>query len=199
LLLEKDPRPPFRCLSQWGALTILIPNLKWEKTHETFFGHLLRTRVKGDPLLLRLLILLHALPFPKAVGSLGHLMFPRSMIDQVEQALLLLVRLRQGTLTLESAKKAQAKKWSPEVTVFLNQAMRIRMLFPKKEAIEDWRHFQDSRPCLSGQDMRNMGYKPGPLFKQMFEALRQARWEGKLRTREEEVRFLNASFPLNGS
>ena len=43
-----------------------------------------------------------------------------------------------------------------------------------------------------------LGYKPGPLFTRIFDALRQARWEGKLRTREEEIRFLTHTFPLNG-
>ena len=47
-------------------------------------------------------------------------------------------------------------------------------------------------------DIRDLGYKPGPLFTRIFDALLQARWEGKLRTREEEIRFLTQSFPRNG-
>ena len=89
LLMEKDPRPAFRLLSQWGALTFLVPNLKWEKSHETFFGHAGRQAKSEDTLLLRLLVLLHAIPFPKAVGSLGHLMFPQKTIEQIDTALTL--------------------------------------------------------------------------------------------------------------
>jgi len=34
------------------------------------------------------------------------------------------------------------------------------------------------------------------VFTKIFEALRQARWEGKLRTREEEIRFIQYTFPM---
>ena len=198
LLMEKDPRPAFRLLSQWGALPYLIPNLKWEKSHDILFGHFLKSKTKGDQLTLRLLILLHALPFPKAVGSLGHLMFPQKLIEQIEQTLQLFVRLRQGQLTLQDAKRAKARPMTPEVSAFLSETLRIRSLFPRKQPQQEWQRFQDSAPCLSGQEVRDLGYKPGPLFTRIFDALRQARWEGKLRTREEEIRFLTDTFPLNG-
>jgi tRNA nucleotidyltransferase (CCA-adding enzyme) len=198
LLMEKDPRPAFRLLDQWEALSYFVPNLQWEKSHDALFGHFLKAKPKGDPLLLRLLILLHALPFPKAVGSLGHLMFPQKMIEQIEQALLLFVRLRQGTLSLADAKGAEGRAMAPEVQQFLNEAVRLKSMFPKKQPVHDWRRFQDSTPCLSGRDIRDLGYKPGPLFTRIFDALRQARWEGKLRTREEEIRFLTHTFPING-
>ncbi len=198
LLMEKDPRPAFRLLAQWGALAYLIPNLKWEKSHDLLFGHFIKAKTKGDPLVLRLLILLHALPVPKAVGSLGHLMFPQKRIEQIEQALQLFVRLRQGQLTLHDAKRASSRTLSPEVVTFLDEAVRVRAMFPRKQPVQDWRRFQESTPCLSGQDVRDLGYKPGPLFTRIFDALRQARWEGKLRTREEEIRFLTHTFPRNG-
>jgi tRNA nucleotidyltransferase (CCA-adding enzyme) len=198
LLMEKDPRPAFRLLSQWGALTALIPNLKWEKSHDLLFGHFLKAKPKGDVLLLRLLILLHALPFPKAVGSLAHLMFPQKMIEQIEEALLIFVRLRQGLLTLQDAQRSSGKPLSADVVTFLNDAVRLRSVFPRERPAQDWRRFQDSTPCLSGRDIRDLGYKPGPVFTRIIDALRQARWEGKLRTREEEIRFLTHTFPKNG-
>jgi len=199
LLMEKDPRPAFRLLAQWSALTFLVPNLKWEKSHELFFGQLIRSRTKGDPLMMRLLVLVHAIPSPKAVGSLEHLMFPEAMIQQIEQALHVLACLRNGTLTPKEAQATQRRPMSGEVKTFLEKAMRIKAIVPKKEPVEQWQRLQDSAPCLSGRDIRDLGYKPGPVFTRIFDALRQARWEGKLRTREEEIRFLMLAFPLNGS
>ena len=198
LLMEKDPRPSFRLLSQWGALALLIPNLKWEKSHELLFGRFIKGKPVKDPLLLRLLILLHALPFPKAVGSLAHLMFPQKLIEQIERALHVLVRLRQGVLSLQDARRMEGRPLAPEVITFLNEAVRTRLMFPRKQPLQEWRRFQESAPRLSGRDIRDLGYKPGPLFTRIFDALRQARWEGKLRTREEEIRFLTQTFPLNG-
>ncbi len=197
ILMEKDPRSALRLLAHWGALNALLPNLKWEKSHDQLFGHFIKGKQKGDVLMLRMLILLHAMPIPKAVGSLAHLMFPQKMIEPIEHALQVLTRLREGALTLQDAKKMNTKTLPPEVSTFLSEAIRIRAMFPKKQ-IQEWQRFQDSEPCLTGRDIRDMGYKPGPLFTRIFDALRQARWEGKLRTREEEIRFLTHTFPING-
>ena len=196
LLMEKDPRPAFRLLSQWGGLTFLIPNLKWEKSHDTFFGHLIRQPEKESSLMLRLLILLHAIPFSKAIGNLEHLMFPQKMIEQIELALTLLGRMKEGTLTVADMHKSAKRPLPQEVRSFLSKAVKIKAIVPKKDALTDWGKFHDSAPCLSGRDVRDLGYKPGPVFTKIFEALREARWDGKLRTREEEIRFLQHTFPI---
>lgn len=196
LLMESDPRPAFRLLSQWGALSFLIPNLKWEKSHDVFFGQIIRQPKNDDTLMLRLLVLVHALPFPKAVGSLGHLMFPQKMIEPIESALTLLSQMRDGTLSFKDLKKNAKRPLPPAVKAFIQKAVKIKALAPAKKVVEEWRRFENSAPCLTGQDVRDLGYKPGPVFSKMFDALRQARWEGKLRTREEEIRFLQNVFPL---
>jgi tRNA nucleotidyltransferase (CCA-adding enzyme) len=196
LLMEKDPRPALRLLSEWNALSFLVPNLKWEKSHETFFAQLIRQPEKEDALTLRLLVLLHAIPFPKAVGSLGHLMFPQKMTEQIELALSIVAKMRDGGFPFSELQKNSKRPLPPYVKAFVNKAVKLKALAPKKEALEDWEKFQDSAPCLTGRDVRDLGYKPGPLFTKIFDALRQARWEGKLRTREEEIRFLEHTFPM---
>ncbi len=196
LLMEEDPRPMFRLLSQWGALSFLVPNLKWEKTHDTLFGHVLKQPEKTDTLLLRLLVLMHAIPFTKAVGSLGHLMFPQKTIDHVESALNILTRIKEGSFTSTDLKMLARKPLPAEIKYFVSQALKLKSLVPRKGVDVDWQRYQDSAPTLTGQDVRDLGYKPGPVFTKIFDALREARWEGKLRTREEEIRFIQHSFPL---
>jgi tRNA nucleotidyltransferase (CCA-adding enzyme) len=183
-------------LSQWGALSFLVPNLKWEKPHETFFSQILRQPINEGTLALRLLVLLHATPAPKAVGSLGHLMFPQKMIEQIEAAITLLSQLRDGSLSYKDLLKSGRRPLPPEFKAFIGKAVKVKTLAPKRKAVVDWERFQDSAPCLTGQDVRDLGYKPGPIYTKIFDALRQARWEGKLRTREEEIRFLQRTFPI---
>jgi len=196
LLMEPDPRPSFRLLSQWGALSFLIPNLRWEKSHDAFFGQLIRQPEKECTLMLRLLVLLHAIPFSKAIGNLEHLMFPQKMIEQIEQALTFVARMKDGSLSFADMQKTTKRPLPQEVRAFIAKAVKVKALSPKKEMLVDWERFQDSAPCLSGRDVRDLGYKPGPVFTKIFDALRQARWEGKLRTREEEIRFLQHTFPI---
>jgi tRNA nucleotidyltransferase (CCA-adding enzyme) len=196
LLMEVDPRPALRLLSQWGGLHFLVSNLKWGKTHDTFFGQLLRRPVKGDVLFMRLLVLLHTIPFAKAVGSLSHLMFPQKTIEMVELALQLLSRIREGGVSPNELKSVTRKAAAPEVKLFVARALKLKALAPRKGAGKDWQRYEDSAPTLTGQDVRDLGYKPGPIFTKIFDALRLARWEGKLRTREEEIRFIQHTFPI---
>lgn len=195
LVLERTAPLAFQCLEEWGALTFLVPGLHWDKTHEFFFRQLLQKSPKGDGLTLRLMTLLHNMPYPRACGSLRHLQFSKSLTRTVEQALLLLVRLRQGTLTSQSS---TFKGLRIEASEFLHLALTQKSLFPKRDAAATttlWKRFEESEPALKGKDILGLGYRPGPSFSRMLEALRQARWEGKLRTREEEIRFLIDNFP----
>jgi tRNA nucleotidyltransferase (CCA-adding enzyme) len=195
LITEKDPRPAFRMLAEWNALEFLVANVHWDKSHEALLGHVLKADARLDSLLLRVMALMHLVPLPKAVGVLSHLMFPQSLVSQVEQALQLLSQLREGNLSPKMKARAQ-RPLSGEIKFFIEQALRVKGLLPFKKPLEQWQRFEDSAPCLSGRDLRDLGYKPGPKFKQMFDAVREARWQGKLRTREEEIQFLLRTFPV---
>ena len=51
-----------------------------------------------------------------------------------------------------------------------------------------------SEPSLSGDDLVKMGLDPGPVFKSVFNALREARVMGRVNTREEEVALVEERF-----
>jgi tRNA nucleotidyltransferase (CCA-adding enzyme) len=53
-------------------------------------------------------------------------------------------------------------------------------------------------PLLNGDDLKQLGYRPGPPFKKMLEALLLARLDGLTSTRDEEIAFLQEHFPLSG-
>jgi tRNA nucleotidyltransferase (CCA-adding enzyme) len=64
-----------------------------------------------------------------------------------------------------------------------------------------------TRCMLKGRDLKSMGLKPGPLYKRVFEDLLGARLNGFVRTREDEIRYVEerfgdrmekASVPVNG-
>jgi tRNA nucleotidyltransferase (CCA-adding enzyme) len=48
---------------------------------------------------------------------------------------------------------------------------------------------------LTGADLQALGYQPGPQFRDIFQRLREGRLDGWLRSREEEVAFLQREFP----
>jgi len=50
-------------------------------------------------------------------------------------------------------------------------------------------------PLLRGHDLIELGYRPGPAMGEMLSALEEEQLEGRLRSREEAVRWLKRHFP----
>jgi tRNA nucleotidyltransferase (CCA-adding enzyme) len=50
--------------------------------------------------------------------------------------------------------------------------------------------YRNVRPLLNGRDLKRLGLKPGPIFKKTLELLRDARLDGKLKTKQDEVAFV---------
>jgi tRNA nucleotidyltransferase (CCA-adding enzyme) len=51
------------------------------------------------------------------------------------------------------------------------------------------------RPQVRGQDLLDLGYRPGPRFKEIFNLLLERKLAGDLRSKEEEIAFLRSRFP----
>jgi poly(A) polymerase len=68
------------------------------------------------------------------------------------------------------------------------------------------RHFLAETPpeqvrpirLLTGDDLNEMGYPPGPQFQKMLAAVEDAQLEGTLASREDAIAFLRAHYPLTG-
>lgn len=48
-----------------------------------------------------------------------------------------------------------------------------------------------NRPQVTGKDIKQLGFRPGPVFKEALDALWQARLDGQVNTREEELAFVS--------
>jgi len=51
-------------------------------------------------------------------------------------------------------------------------------------------------PLLTGDDLIAQGYTPGPLFKEMLQAIEDAQLEGRIHTHAEALQLLRELFPL---
>jgi tRNA nucleotidyltransferase (CCA-adding enzyme) len=50
--------------------------------------------------------------------------------------------------------------------------------------------YRGMRPLLKGGDLKAMGLKPGPVFRETLDALRDARLNGEVTTREDEISYV---------
>jgi tRNA nucleotidyltransferase (CCA-adding enzyme) len=55
-------------------------------------------------------------------------------------------------------------------------------------------HLRQVHSLLRGSDLLSMGIEPGPVYREVFEQLLAERLDGKLLTREDEVRFVTRHF-----
>jgi len=47
---------------------------------------------------------------------------------------------------------------------------------------------------LNGKDLKGMGFQPGPLYKEIFDSLLEARLTNLISTKKDEVRFVKETF-----
>lgn len=196
ILEEPDPRPALKLLWKWGAWMFWSPRWTWNN----FVDKGLKAEREKPALtdgpapvegvagasglssraLFRLLALCQSSAPDRAQDDLRVLEFPKAVTETVRQALLILEKLQAGQGDVVSPAKL-----SPAVQAFLKLSLKD----PKR--LSQW---QASEPLLTGKDLQDLGYAPGPLYGKIFEALRAARLEGRLRTRAEEIGFVLERF-----
>jgi poly(A) polymerase len=60
------------------------------------------------------------------------------------------------------------------------------------------REVLDPPPLITGNDLKALGLKPGPEFKRLLDAVREAQLDGELRTREDALARVRALSPGSG-
>jgi tRNA nucleotidyltransferase (CCA-adding enzyme) len=51
------------------------------------------------------------------------------------------------------------------------------------------------RPLMTGRNLKEMGYEPGPIFGAILKSLREARLDGFVKNLDEEKKFVTTFFP----
>jgi len=50
------------------------------------------------------------------------------------------------------------------------------------------------RPVLTGQDLKRLGFPPGPTYRRILDLLLEGRLEGRLRSRDDEINLVQQRF-----
>jgi tRNA nucleotidyltransferase (CCA-adding enzyme) len=175
LLEERDPRPALRLLSRWGAWNAWSPHWQWRPSFETAWPS-----PGPEPVLYGLLTLCEGSAPQEAVADLRALEFPGASAETVRRVLAWRAPLRKG-----GPGDAPPARLSPAESRFLRRAVGAKLV----------RRWGQSAPLLDGDDLRRLGYPPGPLYHEVLRSLRSARWRGEVRTRADETRHVIDNFP----
>lgn len=207
LFLETEPLKAVKRLSELDLLRFIHPQLKVTKELEEIFENIQETFAWFKLLFLEeelnkahlfLMALIETLKLHEREKVLQRLSVPQraktEMLEGVKQSESALqglqdtpgltekvayhtlqpLSLQTILFTIAKAKDKRQKKY---ISLYLTTLRRIN-------------------PSLKGKDLRVMGYRPGPLYNKILGAILDERLEGKIKSREEEVRFVRERFPV---
>jgi tRNA nucleotidyltransferase (CCA-adding enzyme) len=61
----------------------------------------------------------------------------------------------------------------------------------KKSISHYFTHLRNVKISVGGKDLENLGLNPGPIYREILEAVLDAKLDGNLKTRNDELAFIN--------
>ncbi len=205
LFFETEPLKAIVGLSELDLLKFIHPHLTltsaleetFEAIQETFaWFELLFIEDELSKSHLFLMALFEGLKTQECEKALQRLSVPTRARKEI------LVGIKQSKTTLLKLKMSMKEK---DIYYTLKPLSLLTILFAiakakdkeQKKAISLYlTTLRKIKASLTGKDLKAMGYNPGPLFNKILKAILEVRLEGKVKSREEEVRFVKEKFPL---
>src|SRR5512143_1606019 len=206
ILKENDPVSIIRRLSELGLGTSIHPALTLEKPHLALLGEaqevlawfsLLFLEEKVEKWAVSFLALLDPLS-PGDAKKLAKDLGVRSRVrewvrvckDEGESAILQLL-----SMTSISRKMIHDVLSPLPTEVILYLMARSKHPDIKRYISLYFTQLENVRLQVKGQDLLDLGYRPGPLFKKIFDHLLERKLAGELRNKKEEIAYLLSRFP----
>jgi tRNA nucleotidyltransferase (CCA-adding enzyme) len=95
--------------------------------------------------------------------------------------------LEQRLPQTASALYRRLHEFHTELILYMMALTRDRSI--KKSISRYYNQLKDIQPAIGGQDLLSIGLKPGPIFSQILEAVLDAKLNGQVESRQEELAF----------
>ena len=201
VLSEREPGKVLARLADCNLLQFIHPQLQWspglarrlKKVSQAIERHI---RLNPDrpvqPWIVYSMALMATLPQPAVEAALSRLKFPRRQTRTVlwvrQESERLLQTLGQRQRVNRSETVRLLRNLPDETLVFL--MANIPSETGKRKLSALFTASQHVTPILTGKDLKAMGVKPGPLYKQILDRLLDARLNGTIKTEAGERRLV---------
>ncbi len=189
-------------LSELGALRCLHPylelskNLWWQIRCVDRWLRFYDSQRHFSHWLIRLEILIAAIPEWERVKVAINLELPKDSIKRLKQL---------AALEMEVNKKLPQSQAISEIVGFLGQYKAIALILVAVRSSKEIRHtlwqylmhWSKLKSPLDGNDLKNLGYKPGKQYKEMLNNLLALFLDGEIRNEAEAKSFLAKHYPLS--
>ena len=197
---EKKPVKVLRRLYELNIMPFLFPRLKIDakvfnlleevqKVVTYFMGELKITRFN------KYIPYLCALYFYTNIKDINIILFQMRLKREIKRTVYLTLEKIPGIMEILSKPGVKPSSvyevLNPlplESLIFLSAcSTHLRVWGYIKEYLEK---LQNAAPFLTGQDLKELGYRPGPLFKEVLEELKKANLDGLVKNRDDEIKFV---------
>jgi tRNA nucleotidyltransferase (CCA-adding enzyme) len=200
LFRETEPGKTLKRLSDLGLLKVIYPTLVFNEEldatmksmHETFsWFNLLFLEEKTDRGILFLIAMLTGLKDEEVKATVDRLSPPLKIRDLIIRGIPLAREVLKKLPLNEPVETYNLLSKLKIETILL--AMAISKERKKQKVISQYlTELRKVKTILSGDDLKQMGIKPGPLYSRILKELLEERLRGHLTSREDEEKFVQA-------
>lgn len=195
ILSDERPQKALLRLSKLGALAFICEGIKVDergflKAQEALF-QVSAIEDEIDISLLHLLVLMDKLTLDAAEKFLHDARFSskiRKEIAKTKEDKNILLFLKKKSLK-NSAIYERLNKMPLEGVIFIMSKTKSQDV--KRRAFLFLTSFRKERLCLTGDDLKRLGFKPGPIYKKILKELFHLKLNGRIKTKEDELKFLD--------
>ncbi len=191
ILLEPGIEAPLALLAQWKVLPMIYKGLKFSRLSRKL---LRQTQAQRQPLVLNLSFWQFAASPRWLEGFLNKLNFSAQVKDRVLE----INKFWRHFLAGRPVESLPQSGLFPETVQFFEKLIKVAPQGGGGAGLaRGWSNYfswQKSRPLVDGDDLKKIGFVPGPIYKTIFKQLSLARYRKKVRTKKDELRFIIDNF-----
>jgi tRNA nucleotidyltransferase (CCA-adding enzyme) len=148
----------------------------------------------GPPWLLRLQGLLAAVPVAARSPLAAHLQLPDRAIERLSN----LDQWEHQWQALVATEPAPSQLYAAFNQADISTYLLISARHPRQLGPALWRYLMQwapTSPLIDGDQLKTLGYRPGPSFRPMLETLFAAQLDGAIATQADAIAFLEQHYP----
>ena len=198
---EENPAPTIQRLDDYGLLETLHPDIVLDKKRRELFHAVRKVLAWHDLLFLDEPYLRWAVYFTALVEGCGRetteavceklelaprhrVIFTRDRFEVFQS----LHRMRRRMPLENSDLYRELSPFKTEMILFMMAAARGERI--KKAIAFYFTQLRFVEPSVTGEDIKKMGLEPGPIFREILQAVLDAKLNGVVKTRDDELNFV---------
>jgi tRNA nucleotidyltransferase (CCA-adding enzyme) len=204
VLQEANLLPMVERMAEFNLLTVLHPQLRYDAATKALLAGVSEVVNWFDLLFLevpyaRWMVYLLGLADQLQVKGLEELTVSLALSPRYQRRLM--EGSREGYKVLQQARR---KRLSAKEVYTLFKPLPIEVILYVMAKAEEkevqkaislfFTQLNTMKVSLRGRDLRDLGIKPGPLYREIFDALLVARLEGTIKTKADEMRYVKAHY-----